>query len=133
MKRAPRLIGPGSSDTLVVEDNAVGRSLRCPGPGSSISSTNPRAGVPTSTGGMAIEDAGSPPSTSGDGGALAGRCKKGIGEKSGVLGVESLLNGVGPREMVAVGGAGGSGGKDECADVTKKTRSRARRYLPGAE
>jgi hypothetical protein len=120
--RSSRLMAPELPPMLVTEVNAVGRSLRCPGFGSSSSSTSPNSlgsilkGSPLCSVPLRFK---------GDGGGLrererlASSCRNEIGEKSGVLGTEV---GKRPARVAAMPivsfGCDGRGGKEFHVDVT---------------
>jgi hypothetical protein len=115
---------------------AVGRSLRCPGPGSSISSTIPRALLSE---GCALESliAAAFAKVRGDGGGLrdcdlrASSCRNGIGENSGVEGADCRVepNTVAPRPKESFSSSV-RGGKLSHSEVTSIDFSTARRYFP---
>lgn len=119
-----------------------GCSLKCPGLGSSSSSTSPNPfGSEPSPRGSAVAG----PvlsiwaSIKGDGGGLrdcdrrASSCKKGIGENKGVDGVDgNLVFPIAPDAIVLLLFVSLSigRGKDSQVDVTSKDFSTARKYLP---
>ena len=115
---------------VVVEEIGVGPSLRCPGRGSSSSSTRPKAGSTSFDsfgdvrGGLRDWDL-----------ARASLWRKGMGEKIGVVGVEIRPAGrgvvVGPLPLVLASLITGFG-KLSHVEVTRSAFSTALRYFPTA-
>ena len=79
--------GCDEPSTVVTEDIAVGRSLICPGLGSSNSSTKPKAFISRGSSTRGSKDKGVVGGLR-DLDRRASSCRKGMGEKRGVLGAD---------------------------------------------
>src|SRR6267154_2870658 len=127
---------------LVTDVKAVGRSLRCPGFGSSSSSTSPNSLVSILNDSAFIETlaaASAPLRFNGDGGGLrererrASSCRNEIGENSGVLGADEDERPTrAATKAILSNGCNGRAGKESQVDVTYSVFSNARQYFPSA-
>ena len=146
------LEGPASDVILVVEVSAVGRSDRCPGLGSSNSSTRPSADTsllsnPPLDGFAPSATADGPSDRGSELGLLAplavGNCRGLIGGlRLRLLRASSCKNGIGENKGVVTSrkeparadddseSSGGIIGNASIVDVISKARSTARRYFP---
>ena len=122
--------GCGEPSIEVTEDIAVGWSLICPGLGSSNSSTKPKALVSRGSSTKGSKDKGVVGGLR-DLDRRASSCRKGIGEKRGVLGADCSVepSKVAPRPYDWIS-LWVRGGKLDHVEVTKIDLSTARRYLP---
>lgn len=128
--KLPRKGGCGEPSIVVTEDIAVGWSLICPGLGSSISSTKPKAFISRGSSTKGFKDKGVVGGLR-DLDRRASSCRKGMGEKRGVLGadcsVEPSKVALRPYDWISLWVRGG---KLDHVEVTKIDLSTARRYLP---